>query len=144
MFAAKEAAWKALAQAGIRVPDGAYPLLQFDPDQCEVVCLPSGDRLDVVIAAEDADRVHCVATLHADIAKTRRGLAELPEGEDASSYAREELLRSIAIERGMRSSALAVAEEGGIPRILDRGRRANWSVSLSHAGRFVAFSYLFE
>lgn len=142
IFAAKEAAWKALVQAGVRVPDGAYRLLEFDAELNEIVCLPTGDRVRAEFAEDDSDKLHCVASLAAAPAVVRRGVARLAAGADPSTSARESLIESLARERGLDAASLAVGEREGFPRILERGRWKDWSVSLSHAGRFVAFSYI--
>src|SRR5581483_1895206 len=82
IFAAKEAAWKALVQAGVRVPDGAYRLLEFDAELNEIVCLPTGDRVRAEFAEDDSDKLHCVASLAAAPAVVRRGVARLAAGAD--------------------------------------------------------------
>ena len=124
------------------MPDGAYRLLEFDAGLEEMVCLPTGDRLRVEFAVDDAEKLHCVASLTAGPAVVRRGMSQLGSGADASAAARESLIDQLVRERGGAAASFAVGERDGFPRILERGRWKDWSVSLSHAGRFVAFSYI--
>jgi len=150
-FAAKEAAHKALAQAGIVLPNGGFLLLEADLFRRKVVYRPADIQLDVAFAAEDADKLHCVCVLRGgyigddenpgDVLST---VAPVPQGRAAGEFARELCLSFIAESSDEISSpaALAFAEEDGAPAVLRRGKAQDWGVSISHSGRFAACSFM--
>jgi hypothetical protein len=86
--------------------------------------------------------VHCVALFPGVAAGVLFSWAaeEKPEHADASDFGRERLAALIARCSGNRIPAarLAFASDRGIPRVLEGGELRDFSVSLSHAGRFVA------
>lgn len=150
-LAAKEAAYKALAQSGIQTPRGAFRMLEADLFRRKVEHLPSGCQVDVAFTQEDEDKLHCVAVLRGGYigddgtnADVLWGVEELPPGANPSEFAREACLQFIAQSSDDISSpdCLAFTEENGIPKIMHRGKTRDWGVSLSHSGRFVAYSFM--
>jgi phosphopantetheinyl transferase (holo-ACP synthase) len=149
LFAAKEAAYKALAQAGIETPSGAYRALQVDLAKRRVTHAMTSHEVEIAHLSADREKVHCVAVFRQrDAGGSPEDLhwtaERLPAGIEPSEGARETLLRLAegASGRG-RPGRFAVASVQGIPRLLDRGEWRDWSVSLSHSGRYVASSLLF-
>ena len=151
LFAAKEAAYKALVQAGLDVPAGGYHMLEADLFREKVTHLPSGSEVDVRFAAADENKLHCVAVFRggyigdpATPGDVVSGLEEIPPGADASEAARRGLLRLIAesLDDIRSTDELAVASEDGIPKVLRAGRPCDWGVSLSHSGRYVGYSFI--
>ena len=129
---------------GVRLPYGSYHSLEVDDSVQQLVCLPTGHRAAVVFPNEDRDKIHCIATLEAGATCPQWGVDEIPPRSDPSDLVREKVLTSLAAVRGLRVSALAIGDKAGIPKILERGQWRDWSVSLSHSGRFVAFSYIVD
>jgi phosphopantetheinyl transferase (holo-ACP synthase) len=146
-FAAKEAASKAFAQAGLETPRGGYRMIEVDLDRRRVTHLPSGAEGGLLLDA-DSDRIHAIALVAGGEGwREERGqfffeVGRLAQGRDASDYARELLAAGVAARRGSDPAALAVAARAGFPCLIEGGRWLDWSVSLSHAGRFVAWSCL--
>lgn len=149
-FAAKEAAHKALGQAGIAVSNGGFLVLEADLFRRKVVHRPTGCQIDISFVEDDVDKLHCVAVLRGgwigddgrpgDVLHRLEGL---PPGEDPHSYVRERCLAFIAESSDdIRPGTLAISDESGIPRALRAGKPMDWGVSLSHSGRFVAFSFM--
>ena len=146
LFAAKEAASKALAQAGIGVPPGAFRDLEVDLTALRVTHVPSGARARVSLLEADSDKVHCVAVYgQGETAPPPRSVVcVVPPGGDPGEAAREALLDLAAAAApgpGGRER-FAVGTRGGVPALLESGVWLNWSVSLSHSGRFAAASLL--
>lgn len=146
LFAAKEAAWKALAQAGIEVPRGAYYELDADLRRRRVTHGPSDLPVDIVLLDADEDRVHCVAVYSEEDhpMDVRSALVTTRAGEDPGDAAREALL-ALAAEgspRGSRPDRFAVGARRGAPALLESGQWLSASVSLAHAGRYAAASIL--
>ena len=145
LFAAKESAAKALAQAGIEVPRAAFRDLEADLDSRCVTHVPSGARALLALLEADARRVHCVAVFgDAGGAAPLSGIREVPPGGDPGEEAREaliDLLVTAAPGPGGRAR-FAVGSRGGVPVVLESGSWRDWSVSLSHSGRFAASSLL--
>jgi phosphopantetheinyl transferase (holo-ACP synthase) len=143
-FAAKEAASKALAQGGLDTPQGAYPMLDVDLAWRRVTHLPSGEEAHLLLDT-NPERIHAIALWRAESSEPEDLLCEvarLPEEADPSDYVRERLLETIGQRRGASPDTLTIASRDGIPLLLERGRWLDWSVSLSHAGGFVAWSCL--
>jgi 1-acyl-sn-glycerol-3-phosphate acyltransferase/phosphopantetheinyl transferase (holo-ACP synthase) len=150
-FAAKEAAYKALSQSGIETPSGGYRLLEADLFRRKIVHRPTGTQVDIRFTHEDADKVHCVAVLRGgyigddetpgDVASR---IDQIPEGASPSEFARERCLEFIAESSDDIASphVLAFSENRGVPFILRNGKRCDWGVSLSHSGRFAAYSFM--
>ncbi len=150
-IAAKEAAHKALAQSGIETPSGAFSMLEADLFRKRILHLPTGARFDIRFTHEDADKVHCVAVLRGGFIGDEETpgdvlweLAEVPAGQNPHEFARERCLEFIAKSSDEISSPalLAFSDEGGIPKVLWRGQAQDWGVSLSHSGRFAAWSFM--
>lgn len=150
-IAAKEAAHKALTQSGIHTPRGAFHMLEADLFRRKVEHLPSGCQVDIAFTTEDQDKLHCIAVLRGGYigdsdanSDVLWGVDELPPGANPSEFVRERCLALIAQSADDIPSAdgLAFTEENGIPKILHRGKTRDWGVSLSHSGRFVAYSFM--
>ena len=150
-FAAKEASHKALAQAGIVVNRGAFHELEADLFRGKVRHVPTGMDLDVRFTDDDEDKLHCIAALRGgyvgdadDPGDFIWTVDEVPAGQRASEYVRERCLQLIADSNDEIGSAskLAFTVDGETPRILYKGKPADWGVSLSHSGRFAACSFM--
>ena len=150
-FAAKEAAYKALAQSGTMTPAGAFTTLEADLFRRKVVHRPTGAQVEIAFTHEDADKVHCVAVLRGGYIgddQTPGDVAcrvdEVPAGAAAGDFARERCLQFIAESSDDISSpnVLAFSDAGGVPFILRGGKPCDWGVSLSHSGRFAAYSFM--
>ena len=150
-FCAKEAAHKALGRTGIVVPLGAYAELEVDLFRRKVVHLPTGTQLDIKFTDDDAEKLHCLACLRGgwigddtDPGDFLWQVERVPAGQAPADYVRERCLEFIASSNDEIGSAakLAFADDGGIPVVLRGGKRQDWSVSLSHAGRFAAYSFM--
>ena len=150
-FCAKEACHKALARAVIVVPNGAFHEIEIDLFRRKAVHLPTGLQLDIRFTDDDADKLHCVAVLRGgyigeegaegDVLWT---VEEVPSGVSPSEFVRERALELIAgsnDEIGS-SARLALSERDSLPTVLWRGQPRDWSVSLSHSGRFAAASFM--
>ena len=146
-FAAKEAAHKALARAGVVVPHGAFAQIECDLFRRKAVHLTTGLQLDLRFVEDDADKLHALAVLRGgyigedgDEGDCLWHLAEVPAGTSPGAFAREMALDFIAScndEIGS-SARLALSEEDGLPVVLWKGAARDWSLSLSHSGRFAA------
>lgn len=150
-FAAKEACHKALARTGLVVPHGAFRELEVDLFRRKAVHVSTGLQLDFRFTDEDEDKLHCVAVLRGgfigddDIpGDAVWDVAEVPPGASPGAFARERALDFIAScndEIGS-SAKLALSEEDGLPTVLWHGKPQDWSLSLSHSGRFTACSLM--
>jgi phosphopantetheinyl transferase (holo-ACP synthase) len=148
IFSAKEAGYKAFAQAGIATPHGAFSMIEADLAGSRVRHLPSGETAELLHLTVSADCVHTVALYSpagdptaSDMVLT--GIAYVPETSEASDYARERLIASIAGRLpDAKASDLAVGSQEGIPKILRGGRWQDWSVSISHSGRLAAWAWV--
>ncbi len=150
-FCAKEACHKALARAGVIVPRGAFRQLEVDLFRRKAVHSTTGLQLDFRFTDDDADKLHCVAVLRGGALGDEENpgdvlweVCEVAPGESPGAFARERALEFIAScndEIGS-SSRLALSEDGGLPTVLWRGRPQDWSLSLSHAGRFAACAFM--
>lgn len=150
-FAAKEAAYKALTQSAISTPRAAFRLLEVDLFRRKVTHKATGAQLDIAFVEEDPEKLHCISVLRGgyigddetpgDVAAK---VEEIPAGAQPSDFAREACLRFIAASSDDISSAavLAFSDVGGVPRVLRGGKFCDWGVSLSHSGRFAAFSFM--
>jgi 1-acyl-sn-glycerol-3-phosphate acyltransferase len=151
IFAAKEASHKALLQAGVVVNQGAFKELETDLFRGKVRHLPTGMDLDARFTDDDEDKLHCLAVLrggyigdahdHGDFIWT---VDEVPAGASPSEFVRERCLRLIAESNDEigSPSKLAFTSDGEVPRVLYKGKPADWGVSLSHSGRFAASSFM--
>ncbi|OGR94999.1 MAG: hypothetical protein A2V88_09950 [Elusimicrobia bacterium RBG_16_66_12] len=150
-FCAKEAAHKALARAGLVVPHAAFREIEVDLFRRKAAHVSSGLQLDLRFTDEDQDKLHCVCVLRGGFIGDSESegdvlwkVAEVPPGVSAGSFARELALDFVAESNDEigRASALALSEEGGLPTVLWRGEPRDWSLSLSHSGRFAACSFM--
>ncbi len=150
-FAAKEAAHKALAQAGLVLPLGAFLALEADLFRRKVAYRAGDVQLDIAFTAEDEDKLHCVAVLRGGYIGDDHNpgdvlwkVAEVPSGRAAGEFVRELCLSLIAESSDDIPSpdALAFGEQDGAPVVLRRGKPADWGVSLSHCGRYAACSFM--
>lgn len=150
-FAAKEAAHKALLQAGLVVNRGAFKELEADLFRGKVRHVPTGMDLDVRFTDDDEDKLHCLAVLRGgwigdaeDPGDLIWAVDEVPAGAHPSDFARERCLELIADSNDEigSSAKLAFTAEGDIPKVLYKGRSADWGVSLSHSGRYAACSFM--
>ena len=150
-FCAKEAAHKALARAGLVVPHAAFREIEVDLFLRKAVHVSSGLSLDLRFTDEDAGRLHCVCVLRGGFIGDEESqgdvlwkVAAVPAGVSPGAFARELALEFVAEcddEIGG-ASALALSEDGGLPTVLWRGKPRDWSLSLSHSGRFAACSFM--
>jgi phosphopantetheinyl transferase (holo-ACP synthase) len=150
-FAAKEACHKALARTGLVVPHAAFRELEVDLFRRKAVHVSTGLQLDLRFTDDDEDKLHCIAVLRGGFLGDAESesdavwdVSEVPAGTSPGAYARERALDFIAScndEIGS-SAKLALSEDGGLPTVLWRGKPQDWSVSLSHSGRFVACSFM--
>lgn len=148
IFSAKEAGYKAFAQAGIATPHGAFSMIEADLAGSRVRHLPSGETCELLHLTVNADCVHTVVLYAPGEGPTPSdtvlsGIAYVPETSEASDYARERLMSSIAGKLPeAKSEGLAIGSRDGIPRVLRAGRWEDWSVSLSHSGRLAAWAWV--
>jgi phosphopantetheinyl transferase (holo-ACP synthase) len=150
-FCAKEACHKALARTGLLVPHGAFHEIEVDLFRRKAVHVSTGLQLDIRFTDDDADKLHCVAVLRGGFIGDDEtegdvvwDVAEVPPGTSPGAFARERALDFIAEcndEIGS-SSRLALSENGGLPTVLWKGKPQDWSLSLSHSGRYVASSFM--
>lgn len=150
-FAAKEAAHKALARAGLVVPHGGFHEIEVDLFRRKAVHVSTGLQLDFRFTDDDEDKLHCVCVLRGGFIGDDETegdavweVAEVPAGLSPGAFARERALDFIAEcndEIGS-SARLALSEQGGLPTVLWKGAPQDWSLSLSHSGRFVACSFM--
>lgn len=149
-FAAKEAAHKALAQAGIATPQSGFLILEADLFRRKVVHRPTGCQADIAFVEDDADKLHCVAVLRGgwigdedNPGDVLARVEALPAGGDPHEEARELCLRFIRDSSDdIGPGALAFSDAGGRPQVLRAGKPMDWGVSISHSGRFVACSFM--
>lgn len=150
-FAAKEAAYKAFSQSGIATPSGGFRWLETDLFLRKVVHRPSGAQADILFTDDDDDKIHCLSVLRGGVLGDSDSPGDvlwkveaLPAGRHAGDYARERCLDFIAESNDEISSpgALAFSDLGGVPQILHRGKAQDWGVSISHSGRYVAYSFM--
>lgn len=151
LFAAKEAAHKALTRARVYTPRGAFKMLEVDLFRRTVTHLPTGGRLDIAFTHDDADAIHCVAVLRGGYIGDDHapgdvlwGVEEVPKGDSPGEFVRRRCLEFIAESSDDIPSAavLTLSESEGIPTVLRAGKPCPWSVSLSHSGRFAAYSLM--
>lgn len=150
-FCAKEACHKALARAEVVVPNAAFREIEVDLFRRKALHVPTGLQLDIRFTDDDADKLHCVAVLRGGFIGDEDSegdavwhVAEVPAGEAPGAWTREMALDFIAScndEIGT-SARLALSEAGGLPVVLWKGKPQDWSLSLSHSGRFAACSFM--
>ncbi|MBI4370871.1 MAG: 4'-phosphopantetheinyl transferase superfamily protein [Elusimicrobia bacterium] len=150
-FCAKEAAHKALARAGFVVPRGAFREIEVDLFRRKASHGPTGLRLDLRFTDDDEDKLHALAVLRGGYIgdEATEGdvlwrVAAVPPGQSPGAFVRDlalELAASSNDEIGS-PSRLALLEEDGLPSVLWRGKPQDWSLSLSHSGRYAAASFM--
>ncbi len=150
-FCAKEACHKALGRAVITVPNGAFHEIEVDLFRRKAVHIPTGLQLDVRFTDDDAEKLHCVAVLRGGFIGDDEtegdvlwSVAEVPPGTSPGAFVREHALEFIAgVNDEIGNPAkLALTDEYGLPGVLWRGKPQDWSLSLSHSGRFAAASFM--
>lgn len=150
-FCVKEACHKALARAGLIIPNGAFRELEADLFRRKAVHVPTGLQLDFRFTDDDEDKLHCVAVLRGGFIGDDQSegdvvwdVAEVPAGQAPGAFARERALEFIASSNDEigSSARLALSEQGGLPSVLWRGTPRDWSLSLSHSGRYAACSFM--
>ena len=150
-FCAKEAAHKALARAGLVVPRGCFREIEVDLFRRKAAHVATGLQLDLRFTDDDEDKLHCVCVLRGGFIGDDESesdvvwnVAEVPAGAAPGAFAREMALDFIASCNDEIGGAgrLALSEDGGLPAVLWRGRPQDWSLSLSHAGRYAACSFM--
>lgn len=150
-FCAKEAAHKALARAGLVVPHGAFREIEVDLFRRKAVHVSSGLQLDLRFTDDDEDKLHCVCVLRGGFIGDEDSegdvlwkVSEAPPGVSPGAFVRELALDLVAESNDEigSSARLALSEEGGLPTVLWRGKPQDWSLSLSHSGRFTACSFM--
>lgn len=150
-FCAKEAAHKALARAEVVVPSAAFREIEVDLFRRKAAHVPTGLQLDIRFTDDDEEKLHCLAVLRGGFIGDEDAegdavwnVAEVPPGEAPGAFAREMALDFIAScndEIGS-PARLALSEPDGLPVVLWKGKRQDWSLSLSHSGRFAACSFM--
>jgi phosphopantetheinyl transferase (holo-ACP synthase) len=146
LFAAKEAAYKALVKLGAS-PGFRHREICVAPDFAGVTW--AGTRVSLTVEA-DEDRVHAIAWCGRgawpvfEVHRTRR--SSLNEGRQARVVLRDLVARAVgcsAAELEVVRDPVAGAWDGyGPPYVLRAGVRIETDVSLSHDGRFVGAAAL--
>ena len=150
-FCAKESVHKALGRAVIVVPNGAFHEIEIDLFRRKATHIPTGLQLDIRLTDDDEEKLHCVAVLRGgfigdeetegDILWT---VGEVPAGTSPGAFVRDLALDFIASTNDEIGSAsrLALTENYGLPAVIWRGISQDWSLSLSHSGRYAAASFM--
>ena len=155
LWAAKEAAYKAVSQADPAVCSipHRYRVVLDAEDAAQKIVRRTGKvitpRGEIVLeVAVSADWVHAMAAGAEEALKRLcQRVKRLEEGKGAvipSAFVRRELLREIARHLDCPVDDLSVVknQDGlGAPRILFRGDLLAAEISLSHDGRFTAFAF---
>ncbi len=150
-FAAKEAASKALERSGISIPIGAFHSFETDLFINKITHRPTGAKLSIAFTDEDQDKLHCVAVFRGGAIEDDGipgdilwSIDSLPPGENPGEYARERALYFIAESSDDIPSpaSLAISVQNGLPVIYRSGQALDISLSLSHSGRYVAYSFM--
>lgn len=150
-FCAKEAVHKALGRAVIVVPNGAFHEIEVDLFRRKALHIPTGLQLDVRFTDDDEDKLHCVAVLRGGFIGDEEAegdvlwtVAQVPAGTSPGAFVRELALDFIAASNDEIGSSwkLALTENYGLPAVLWKGAPQDWSLSLSHSGRFAAASFM--
>ncbi len=150
-FCAKEAGHKALGRAVIVVPNGAFREIEIDLFRRKATHIPSGLQLDIRFTDDDEDKLHCVAVLRGGYIGDEEtegdilwAISEVPSDTSPGAFVRDLALDMIANSNNEigTSSRLALTENSGLPGVLWRGAPQDWSLSLSHSGRFAAASFM--
>ncbi|MBI4676992.1 MAG: 4'-phosphopantetheinyl transferase superfamily protein [Elusimicrobia bacterium] len=149
--AAKEAASKALAQAGIKVLPGGFSTIEVDLFTRRARHLPTLLETRLLFTDDDEDKLHCVACLRGGALGDAQNpgdvlwkVVEVPPGESPSETAREACLELIASSSDdiPSSACLCFTEIDDIPRVVRHGKAQDWGVSISHSGRYAACSFM--
>ncbi|MEK7389823.1 MAG: 4'-phosphopantetheinyl transferase superfamily protein [Elusimicrobiota bacterium] len=150
-FCAKEACHKALGRAIIVVANGAFREIEVDLFKRKAIHLPTGLQLDIRFTDDDPDALHCLAVLRGGFigddeteADILWKVARVPPGVAPGAFVRELALDFIASSNDEigSSARLALTEAGGLPAVIWRSIPQDWSVSLSHSGRYAACSFM--
>lgn len=150
-FCAKEACHKALARAGVVVAHAAFRQIEVDLFRRKATHVSTGLQLDIRFTDDDADKLHCIAVLRGgyigddDEEGDAAWLVErVPPATSPGAFVRDLALDFIASSNDEigTASRLALTDVDGLPVVMWRGRPQDWSLSLSHSGRFAACSLL--
>jgi phosphopantetheinyl transferase (holo-ACP synthase)/1-acyl-sn-glycerol-3-phosphate acyltransferase len=151
LFAAKEACHKALARAGLVVRQAGFHEIEIDLFRRKALHISTGLQLDVRFTDDDEEKLHCLAVLRGGFIGDDEipgdvvwDVSEVPEGASPGAFVRERALEFIAQcnDEILSPAALALSEVHGLPAVLWKGRPQDWSLSLSHSGRFCAASIM--
>jgi hypothetical protein len=139
LWAAKEAAWKALRRLDPRIVFSPSRFLVVLESESSGWVSCGGVRLELAVAVEEG-AVHAIARLPlvpaaSVVAAARRGV----EGDDPSAAVRRFAVESIAGRREIPERELHVDTRGRIPE-LAIGDRALAPLSLSHHGEVIGFA----
>ena len=151
MFAAKEAAYKALAQAEIFTPHGTkgYRSLKVNLRKKYVSFEPYDHRVGIRFDMNE-DYIHCLAVYRGgwvgdkfSAGNVLSEVRELPEKESKWEYKRE-LLKDMLVEKYPEfiHSKLDIQYENDIPVVYYSGKFLDAGLSFSDCGRYVAVSFL--
>ncbi len=146
LFAAKEAAYKALVKLG-DYPGFGHRTIRVAPDLASVAWR---DRRLSLRVAGDGEHVHAVAWSgdSRPIARVLRTRHLGGEGERARAALRELVATAIGCEPGelevIRDPVAGAWDGYGPPRLVRSGAPVDADVSLSHDGRFVAAAALVD
>ncbi len=150
-FCAKEACHKALGRAVIVIPNGAFHEIEVDLFRRKATHRPTGLEIDIRFTDDDEEKIHCVAVLRGGFIGDEETpgdmlwtVADIPAGAAPGAFVRDLALDFIASTNDEISAAsqLALTENFGLPGVLWRGVLQDWSLSLSHSGRFAAVSFM--
>ncbi len=151
IFAAKEAASKALERSGIFIPFGAFRSFETDLFTNHITHRPTGIRLSLAFTDEDQDKIHCIAVLRGGVMGDEHipgdilwSIEQLPPNTNPSEFVRERALNFIAESSDdiLSPASLALSVHNGLPVIYRSGRSLDISLSLSHSGRYAALSFM--
>lgn len=150
-FCAKEACHKALGRAVIVVPNGAFHEIEVDLFRRKATHIPSGLQLDIRFTDDDEDKLHCVAVLRGGFIGDEDtegdilwSVGTVPPGTSPGAFVRDLALDMIASSNDEigKASKLALTDSAGLPGVLWKGQPQDWSLSLSHSGRYAAASFM--
>ncbi len=114
----------------------AIELKSFEtPEFVHVVALVAGSDWGAVVMAVEP------LLMHSEAIRSEATHSAADPSEDASLAVRRLALREIARALGVEAGRLAIGRQGRIPTVELDGRTAEFALSLSHHGRFVAFAF---
>jgi hypothetical protein len=126
-------------------------MIEIDLFRRKATHKPTGALLDIKFTDDSDDVLHCLAVLRGgwigddtDPGDFLWRVEEVPAGISPSEYGRERCLAFIAESNDEIGSPakLAFSDDDGLPAVLRGGKPQDWGVSLSHSGRYVAYSFM--